>query len=92
MKYELKDLETACVLNEQITKENEFLKTELKSKNEVIKLIINERKTIEDIPLHLPVNFDVNRRVVSNNSKTVYRNKNKNNKIEIIGEILCKMD
>ena len=70
MKYELKDLETARVLNEQITKENEFLKTELKSKNEVIKLIINERKTIEDIPLHLRGNSDVNCRVVSNNSKT----------------------
>ena len=34
MKYELKDLETARVLNKQLTKENEFLKTELTSKND----------------------------------------------------------
>ena len=64
MKYELKDLETARVLNKQLTKENEFLKTELTSKNEVIKLIINERKTIEDIPIHPTKSHDVNRRVV----------------------------
>ena len=46
MKYELKDLETARAVNEQLNKENEFLKNELKNKNEVIKLIINERKAI----------------------------------------------
>ena len=92
MKYELKDFETACVLNKQLTKENEFLKTELTSKNEVIKLIINERETIEDIPLHPTKSHDVNRCVVSNNSKTHQHNtpvnKNKNNKIEIIGDSL----
>ena len=47
MKYEL----TACPVNEQLNKENEFLKDELKNKNEVIKLIINERKAIEDTPI-----------------------------------------
>ena len=79
MKYELKDLETARAVNEQLNKENEFLKNELKNKNEVIKLIINERKAIEDTPLQTANpnnNYDVDRRFVTNNVETHKKNSN----------------